>query len=355
MRTPIPRRLALGAAAIVLLLWPGIARAQEGAPSGPPVTDPRTNDNKVNEARPITDSPPPETTNLLPPIPATAHDPAPPGTRGVRVDLPPGVVAPAQAPATAPARRAARPIAGIHTMEGVVTRVSAPGTDLPEERLRITLDPSQDWESYVMHGPVGLAHHEGSNARSGANRTQNPPPPPAPAPSREETRRSEAARPGAIDLVVTHRTFIFTFARSPEGYDLFGVDNPSAPDRQVSRTGQTLRPVAPTLEGPKPASFANIREGSFVAVRFHKDGNVNDVLNLSLIELPTIPASRVPVPGAPAAAPGAAAPAPAPATVPAQPPRQPALAPPPSTALPPAPVRVPVVPVTPAPPSLGPR
>jgi hypothetical protein len=214
--------------------------------------------------------------------------------------------------------------------EGVVTRIKSPGKDLAEERIRFTLDPTQDWESYAVRGPQGLpdrSSHSSKASRKSKDRNADDE-----KASRDEDRDTAESKDKdndqAVDLVLTHRAAIYTFARSPEGYELFGVDNPSAPDSKTSRSGNTTRPLPATAPGPKPASFANIREGSFVAVRYRKVNGVNEVLSLSIIELPTMTQN--------ATAPGVRATSAAPAgTAPA------------------APARVPTVPLTPTAPAVG--
>jgi len=176
-------------------------------------------------------------------------------------------------------------------VEGVVIRISKPGKDLPEERVRFTLDPNQDWESYAERGPLGLPDRSTRASRAATAKADD-------AANPDADKSEDPDHSQVINLVLPRRAFIYTFARTPEGYDLFGVNTPSAPDPQGSRTGNTSRALLTPAPGPAPASFANIREGSFVAARYRKVGNVNEVLNLSLIELPTaMPATTVP--GAP--------------------------------------------------------
>jgi hypothetical protein len=358
MNTRALRRLVRwgGALALALVLAPGLVRAQDGQQEvGPPVTAPRTNDNKINEARPITDNPPAETTDLLPGVPATRHDPAPPGTRGVYVDGPapasgapravPGRRAQA-APGRAPAAGGGRRTAG-QFIEGVVTEVSAPGKDFPEERVRIVVDPSQDWDSFVLNGPRGVAHHGARATTAGVNKDRatsdrnrqvaNDQARPRALKSAHDAnaRRAEDrdARAGAdadepssgqgTPLVVTKRSYIWTQARSPEGYDLPGVATLDSPDVQTSRTGSTLRPAAPA-PGPQPASFAKIREGTFIVARYRPVGDHNEVLGLTLVELPlqtqrtAVPLRETQTPIRGVVPPAAATP---PSGIPATPPR----------------------------------
>ncbi len=99
-----PRKMltlqVFGAVAVGLGLGPAPLRAQDGQPpTGPPVTNPRTNSSLPQTGgatTPNTTVPgggtgtpaaPRTTADILPGIPETARDPAPPGTRGVRVDV----------------------------------------------------------------------------------------------------------------------------------------------------------------------------------------------------------------------------------------------------------------------------
>jgi hypothetical protein len=170
-------------------------------------------------------------------------------------------------------------------IEGVVTRISKPGTDLPEERLHLTVDATQDWATYATQGPTGLPSR--SEARSE----------PAPAPAGQDR--------GGIDLAVTRRSFIFAVARDRSGRTLPGVDTPSSPLPETSRTGDTTRPVVRSGE-PQVASFTNIREGSFVSVQYRKVGDVNEAVRVNLIEMPTLstPPSVVPTGDTSASIPG---------------------------------------------------
>ena len=302
-------RLALWGGTLILTLTPGLSRAQDGQqPVGPPVTEPRTNANKVNPAQPISDAPPAGTTRTLPGVPATADDPAPPGTRGVRVDPvigPDGAVGPTTTPAIPGARTATgvlpaapagapgamtgrapnskRAMPGISQVEGVVTKLMKPGDDLAEERIRFTLDPAQDWTSYVQYGPEGLPNR-GDGVDGGKKIDDQVQPAQA---DRAEAEAAGDQAPDPIEMVLTRRTHVFTHGRTAEGYDVFGVNTLSSPGVETSRSGATLRPVD-AAAAPTPASFTNIKEGSFLAVRYRKRGDVHEVLNVSLIEMPTI-------------------------------------------------------------------
>lgn len=324
-----------------LAIAPGAGRAlaQDGQPpTGPPVTDPRTNNNVVNEARPITDTIPQESSRLLTPVPATAADPAPAGTRGVRVDLPPGrVVAPAAgipAPggAGAPAATMATPVAGVQTIEGVVTQIMAGGRVLPGEQLRVSVDPSQDWASFVTRGPMGYS-------------------------ARSRGPGDEPLTSPGIDMAITQRSFLSSHERTSEGYDLLGIMPPPSGASQTANRNQS-----PAQFRATPVGVQSIQPGSFVSVRFRNAGPVNEVLNMSLISVPSIegrtaatrtPAPRV-APVGPRMAP-AAPPATAGITVRGSryvPPTTRRIVPAPAVV---APVRVPTVPTVPAAPYVGPQ
>jgi len=91
-------------------------------------------------------------------------------------------------------------------------------------------------------------------------------------------------------MVVTFRTNIYRHARTPEGVDLYG-GVPGETEVQTSRTGDTIRRIVPAQRAER-ANVTNIEEGSFVTVRYRRVGNVNEVLNLSVVELPRVTPDR---------------------------------------------------------------
>lgn len=374
-----PRRFAPWGGALALILAPSLVVAQDGQPPvGPPVTNPKTDKLVPREE---TSAPRPRTSaDVLPPVPATAADPAPPGTRAVRVDdLRGAPAAPAGAPPTA---TGARPVPGVMVAEGVVTRIDPPGKNVPGELLRFAFDPTQDWSSYISLGPSAAppkekqteakrekavrkslgstkqderikrkAAREAEDAADEAEKDDEAKAdagdlPAVPAPKDDATNAVRPDRPRPIEMVVTRRTYIFTHARTPDGADLFGVATQSSPDINASRTGQTNRVVAP-VRAPMPTNFTNIKEGSFVSVRYRRIGSLNEVLNLNLIEHPMaeppnhVPSSEAPTPtgGTSIVVPGQ----PATGAIPGAP------------ATPAAPVRVPRVPANPVGPGNLPR
>jgi hypothetical protein len=292
---------------LACLLTSNLAVAQDGQPPvGPPVTAPGTDKDNPPRTAPL--PPRAQSSNeVLPPVPATASDPAPPGTRAVRVDTPvPVEAAPspdptdvdalvpgAAAPVAARPARASAP--GSEYVEGVVTSIKNAGTGLmPDARVVITLDHWRTWDSYLTE--IG----------------QRPRPEPAPARplARAAQRVAQAVegavekaaetgpfpddRPREITLVLTRRSHLYGVTRTPDGMDVYGA-NP-----------------APAL-GDRTA---NIGQGSFVAVRYRPlGGDQNAVLNLSVINPQAALAAprtagvpRTAVPGRSPIAPGVAVP-----------------------------------------------
>ncbi len=152
------------------------------------------------------------------------------------------------------------------------------------------------------------------------------------APEQAGTGPAEPGGPTSpiMTLVVSKNSHIFVHARTREGQDLYGVPTISSPNNQPDGEGVNGRLP---LQRPHPAetNFTNIKEGSFVSVRYRMAGNVAEVINLNLIEYPVLtPGEAAEVPGGvPAAVPGgqvgpsagrpAAAPEGAPARVPVVP------------------------------------
>ncbi|HEX8201784.1 MAG TPA: hypothetical protein VF590_15015, partial [Isosphaeraceae bacterium] len=313
MRTQSTRWLAPWGGLCALLIGPVAALAHSGQPpTGPPTTAPKVNDQVPD--RGTKTAAPRVTSEVLPPVPATARDPAPPGTRAVRVDtpvpvdsaspaaatvapgagrVPAGAVAPvpAAAPATAPVAAAAHAAPGVQVAEGVVTKLLPPHKELAQERLRFVLDPSQDWNSFVSRGPVGLPVRERTTGRASQNEPRGDGASESSGRAGDRVVRTEpteaGAEPGApdqapgLEMAVTQRTYVYAFARTPEGFDYYGGGTASAPED--ARDPRFATP------GPKPTNFTNVREGSFVAVRFRRTGDDYEVVNLSLIELPILP------------------------------------------------------------------
>jgi len=285
MQTPRIRRLVPWGGALALGLSAALTAAQDGAPAtGPPVTNPRT-DKAASPATPTTIRPR-TSADILPGIPETARDPAPPGTRGVRVDEP-NAAAPGAGPASTNPR--------ILVAEGVVTRIDRAGKNVSGELERFAFDPSQDWFSYVNQGTSGVLGKDNDEDRPKTNAEIKA----ANAKQHEET----PGKPKVMEMVITKRTYVYTHARSPDGTDQYGVATSSSPDRSSSRTGLTNRVNTAPVTGPVQTNFTNLKEGSFVSVRYRKVGDLNEVLNLTLIERPLNPEAVGGTPATPATPP----------------------------------------------------
>jgi len=400
MRIRRTARLAPWSAALALTLCPALAAAQSGQPeTGEPVTTPNTNELKP---RLQTSTPPLATSNqVLSGVPAIPSDPAPTGTRAVPAGsaTAPTGLPPAELPGTPdralvprrnpegvlpgrpvpgapiPTARANAPgpkraIAGASYVEGVVTKISPAENDKPGS-IRLTVDPSQDWAAFAAAGPQGVStppdrQAERDDAKAKAqiekdkarlNRDQaNDANAKTIADDKEKLAKDQAQlktdvatrpdepdeaadRSGLVDVTIVPRfSRIVTFARTPDGVDLYGAATESSPNLRTSRSGLTRRPGV-VAAGAKETNFTNIKEGSFVAVRYRRVGESNEVLNLSLIEFPLVDPTAQPA-GTPAVN--------GPRTVPVAPVGsnaergviQPG-------AVPPVPVRVPRIPTTP--------
>ncbi len=268
LRTPAPWGVAFA-----LSLAPLLAVAQDGQlPTGPKVTAPATNANET-----LTDqgaeTVPRVISDVLPPVPATAADPAPPGTRAVRVDGP--VTAEGVPIGTVPDRqRAGQPMGrGIRSAEGVVVGLSAPeNLDESDARLIVTIDPTISWDEQYGPGNSGAATTPSTlgaaddpvvqetrqaadaaqeaaqaakqaaqaakqaadavnNPRAFKASTSNGPQDRADTsvePNQgevDQTNPSATQNPNRLTFVITKRTYIYAFARTAEGVDLYGAAN----------------------------------------------------------------------------------------------------------------------------------
>ena len=251
MRIPRSCRLAAwGLAAPLLML--GSAVAQDGKqPVGPPTTTPATN--KLRE-KVDTFDPPTVGSEVLTPVPATATDPAPPGTRAERVDLNNGARRPAMArrgpnlPADLPGVDRAAPLPeGSQVAEGLIDgKMKTPGKDLPNEQIRFTLNPSRNWADYT--------------AKSAA----------------PSASAKDEAKP--IDVVVTRKTHIYTYSRTPDGKIVPDASNPFAPASEAART-------APNVRVPHYAvtNFTNLKPEQYVAVQYRTDGDLHVATSVAII------------------------------------------------------------------------
>jgi len=282
MFTSILRRLAPGAAAAALGLSASLATAQQGTtPPGPPVNRPETSRNDPTTG--TVKSAPGSTQEVLPGVPATARDPAPPGTRGVRVDLPRNAgPADGNRPAGATGNPAgqANPAMRIYTAEGVVTRIDRAGKNINGELERFAFDPSQDWFSYTSRGVTGVPEKSADRPKTNSDIKD----------ANAKQHEDAPDKPKVLEMAITKRTYTYAMARALDGTDQYRATTAASPDSSTSVTGTTRR--VPTVAdrqanaGPKPSNFTNLKEGSFVAVRYRKVGDVNEVLNLTLIDLP---------------------------------------------------------------------
>jgi len=292
--------------------------AQDGQPStGPSVKDSRTNAQKSGDPAP----PAAKTSkDTLPGVPATSSDPAPFGTRAVPagpINRPPQDI-PGGARSAARVNGPTRVAPGVMFVEGVVTKITKTDKDEPNALLRFTLDPAQDWTTFVANGPVVQGSRRGSKTTvddatiekdkqrladdkaAGADEAvvSGDEAKLALDQSRREHQKGDATK--AIELSFTRSTRMVTFARTDDGVDLFGTPTASSPDESSSLSGLTRRPASPGASvGPKETNLTNIREGSFVAVRYRRVGDYNEVINLSLIEFPLGGTTESTAPGKP--------------------------------------------------------
>jgi len=270
MLTQRTRQLALWGGTLALMtaaVAPGPARGQDGKPPVSPVTQ-REN---------VRDGPAPPRVKtpeqVLPGVPETASDPAPPGTRGVRVDLPPGTPMPLMANQ------------GVVVIEGVVRRVE-PGT-LNGETARLLIDPAQGWGSIAGAARVAPATAEVdiSTGLSGTVREVVVPrivpgqnaevvapvvTPPGEAAPKSAALKAEVpatgVRPAAgINFSLTPRAATARAGGTADGIDL--SDGSVTP-----RAGSTF-----------DATSLNIPSGSFVEVRFRTVAGRNEVLNVNVV------------------------------------------------------------------------
>lgn len=277
MQTPRSRRLAGLGGVLALAMAPALASAQDGQREvGPPTTTPRTDKNKAGTGTAAT---PRVGSEVLTPVPATATDPAPPGTRVERVDVPgassrskaagspaptatgPGAGAGAEAQPNVPGLTPSASLpAGVMTAEGVIVdKIQKPGKDLPDEQIRFSVDPSRNWAEFTAPGSVAPV---------------------------EEAADAKGETPKRVDLVLTKRSALTTFARTPDGQAVPDQANPTAPSEAFSRTSDAATPNI-RRRIVSPTNFTVLRPGQFVAVQYRKAGDVNEVVALSVINRPT--------------------------------------------------------------------
>ncbi len=260
---------------MALGLGSALTNAQDGSPPGPPVTNPKTNlPGQADTAGGGTKAGN-TTADILPGVPATRRDPAPPGTRAVRVDSPnaqvgsPGAV---RGPATR---------GKVYTAEGVVIRIDRAGKTLNGELERFAFDPSQTWSSYVDRGAQGVADKDDARPKTTAEEKA----------ANAKQHEDLPGRSDVMEMAISKRTYCYTYARDAEGIDQYGAATSSSPGLASPRSGLSDRERFAAPSGPTATNFTNMKEGSFVAVRYRKVGDVNEVLNLTLIEMPLNPGS----------------------------------------------------------------
>jgi hypothetical protein len=262
----------IGAMALGLSAAP--APAQDGSPPGPPATK-----SKTTGQFPAGDDPKSPTSDA-PRVPATARDPAPPGTRPVRVDAP----ATADPNATRVARKPAANAGRIIHAEGVVTRIDRAGKTINGELERFAFDPSQDWMAYVNKGVEGIPEKDAERPKTTAAQKD----------ANAKVHGDDADRPTILEMAITKRTYTYTHARLDDGTDVYAAATSASPDNSTSRTGlirtaPSAGQTAGAADRPQATNFTNLKEGSFVSVRYRKVGDVNEVLNLTIIDLPLNP------------------------------------------------------------------
>ncbi len=286
MRIRNLRRLAAMGGILALTLTPELARAQDGNREvGPSVTTPRTNKNKAGTQ---TSSAPKVGSEVLTPVPATASDPAPPGTRVERVDTPgaalkganpvrgggAGAGAGTEAAPNIPGMTPGSALPpGVMAAEGVIVdKIERPGKDLADEQIRLSIDPAHNWAEFA--GPGSVPATDATKGKDDGGET-----------------------PKRIALVLTKRSALTTFARTPEGEAVPDSANVAAPTEARSRVTSN-----PTANVPRrifsPTNFTVLKPGQFVAVQYRKAGGVNEVVAMSLIVRPT---QVTPAPGSGAA------------------------------------------------------
>ena len=280
MRISRSRLFGLCGLAAQMMLLQVPARAQDGkTETGPAVTTPATNKRRET---PATSVPPRVGSEVLNPVPATATDPAPPGTRAKRVDLPaagrgavgaaPGASVSGTMPSNVPGiTQAANLPAGVQAAEGVIVgKVQKPGKDLQDEVVRLSIDPTRNWSAF---GGTGAA--------------------PATVPAGSERAKGDTEK--ALDLVLTRRALssLHTYARTSDGRPVPDALNPNAPDVGRSRSGLTSTTVA-TPPLVSPMNFTMLKPGQFVAVQYRKSGNLNEVVSMAVIVTSATPATGTP-------------------------------------------------------------
>jgi len=286
------RRL-IWAGALALFVPPSLVFAQGKPAVGPPVTAPETNRNAGGDpaeaVRPPRAATPDE---VLPPVAETPSDPAPFGTRGVPAIGPRAITGRTVAPGAIPARgaRLERQIgANVVYAEGVVTRVQKPAAGAKTSRLLVTIDTTRNWEDHLTANLPGALPADEVAAENAATapgpktiRAEGVDAPGIPALD-EDGSAPDASGDRVVPLVITTRTHLYTFGRTREGVDRYGLamfDSPNVTaDTPIART-----PARRPVRNAARVDLANIRPGAYVSVRYRRAGDTNEALNFSLVQ-----------------------------------------------------------------------
>lgn len=185
----------------------------------------------------------------------------------------------AQTPEAAPKRGSPVVVA-----EGVVTKIERAGKSVDGELQRFVFDPTQDWDAYMTKGVTKEV-----TPSSGTPKT------PAIPETKEKEDVADAPKASLLDMAITKRTYVYTHARDADGTDQYGSSTSASPAGASSKAALTKKSADAADERPQRTNFTNLKEGSFVSVRYRKVGEVNEVLNLTIIELP-LNAEAPPIP-----------------------------------------------------------
>jgi len=155
----------------------------------------------------------------------------------------------------------------------------------------VTIDTTRNWEDHLTTNLPGALPPGEVAAENAAT---------APGPETIRAEGVDAPRIPALDgngstddasgdrvvpLVITSRTHLYTFGRTNEGVDRYGLAMFDSPN--VTADTPTDATVAPTRRPARNAGvvdLASIRPGAYVTVRYRRAGETNEALNLNLVE-----------------------------------------------------------------------